>query len=266
MAFCKQCGTKLDDGIKYCINCGAAIDGITNDEQNPYAPPQHESVPISERRRYIDYDVLQPNSALRACSRKQLQGVWGQMALACFIYYIIILLASLIFSEANPISYNITNTIMTIAISLIAGPFALGFAGYFLKRVRDEEIALRNIFDGFKRFMPGVLVMCLMYLFIILWSLLLIIPGIIKGFGYSMAFLIMYDNPDIKPREAIKQSQIMMKGYKGKLFGLYFSFFGWMLLGIFTMGIGYLWLYPYMQLSVTNFYENLKEIQRNAQE
>jgi len=71
----------------------------------------------------------------------------------------------------------------------------------------------------------------------------------------------MYDNPDIKPLEAIKKSQIMMKGYKWKLFILHLSFIGWGLLCILTAGIGFLWLYPYVGLSEGNFYENLKRNQ-----
>ena len=280
MAFCVNCGKNLDDGTEYCPNCGKKTEGIANDAQNPYAPPQHDSVPIPARKRYIDYDVIQPNNVLRACARKQLPGVWGQMALAYFVYFLIIVLPQFIFSGQGKaripfgFSFNISwnnpgEAISTIAVYLIAGPFALGFAGYFIKRIRDEEITLGNIFDGFKRFFPSFLVMFFMVLFITLWSLLLVIPGIIKAFGYSMAYYVLHDNPAIGSLEAIKKSQILMKGYKFKLFCLYFSFIGWFLLGLLTFGIGYLWIYPYVNLSVANFYENLKEagkmeIEQNA--
>ncbi|MCL2067487.1 MAG: DUF975 family protein [Treponema sp.] len=150
---------------------------------------------------------------------------------------------------------------MSIFSFLAAGPFELGFAGYFIKRIRGEEIFTRNIFDGFKRFFPGFLLIFLIFIFTFLWSLLLIIPGIIKYYGYSMAFYIMYDNPDIKPLEAIKRSKIMMKGYKWKYFLLELSFIGWGLLTVLTLFIGTLWLNPYISLSKTNFYENLKKNQ-----
>jgi len=146
-----------------------------------------------------------------------------------------------------------------------SGPFALGFAGFFLKRILGGEIAVKNIFDGFSRFFRSFLVMFFTSLFTILWSLLLIIPGIIKGLGYSMAFYIMYDNPDIKPLEAIKESQIMMKGYKWKYFLLQLSFIGWIILASLTLGIGFFWLSPYMNLSMANFYENLKRNRENNQ-
>ena len=171
------------------------------------------------------------NEDLRALARQQLKGAWGKMALAVFI---------------------------------VSGAFYLGFSGMFLKRMRGEEVFVENIFDGFKRFLPSLLLMFFYTLFIVLWSLLLIIPGIIKSLGYSMAFFIMNDNPEIKPLEAIKRSQIMMRGYKGKLFMLCLSFIGWGLLGLLTLGIGYLWLTPYIGLSISNFYENLKQNQEKV--
>ena len=264
MAFCKNCGINLDEGAKSCTSCGTKTGENAHEGQNPYAPPVHDSVPISGRRNYIDYGVIQTNRELRACARKQLQGVWGQMALAIFVCWLISFLLSF-FSGLSQIYIGMGSTILTIAVILIGGPFALGFAGYFLKRIRDEEIALKNIFDGFKCFIPSILVIFFMGLFVFLWSLLLIIPGIIKALDYSMSFFIMYDNPEIKPLEALKKSQIMMKGYKLKLFCLFLSFIGWFLLvGLLTLGIGFFWLGPYFQLSGTNFYENLKETQAKA--
>ena len=237
----------------------------------------------------MNFDEIQPNRELRAYARGQLNGVWGKMALTIFILWLIYLPASffstltsinMYFNLIGPYlylfgldtpdfipSFPVITNVLTIAVILSVGPFTLGFAGYFLKRVRGEEIATKNIFDGFNRFFPSFLVWFFTGLFTFLWSLLLIIPGIIKMYGYSMAFYIMYDNPEIKPLEAIKKSQIMMKGYKGKLFLLQLSFIGWALLcSFFTFGIGSLWLIPYRGLSTANFYENLKRNQENSQE
>jgi uncharacterized membrane protein len=220
--------------------------------------------------------------------------VWGAMAFTYFIYaliytpyYIVSYMDSALKAEDNNLFFNpvdiyivdlidtyipdiaflipLVNGVLSIAVLLAAGPFALGFAGFFLKRIRGQQIAVENIFDGFKRFLPGVLTMFFTVLFTVLWSLLLIIPGIIKAFGYSMAFYIMYDNPGMKPREALKKSQIMMKGYKLKLFLLELSFIGWMILASIPFGLGFLWLSPYMYLSIANFYENLKRNQENSQ-
>jgi uncharacterized membrane protein len=94
--------------------------------------------------------------------------------------------------------------------------------------------------------------------FIALWSCLLIVPGIVKFFSYSMAYYILRDNPDMSALDAITASRNMMNGYKGKLFGLYLSFIGWWFLCLFSFGVGYLWLTPYISLSCANFYEDLK--------
>jgi uncharacterized membrane protein len=241
----------------------------------------------------MNYEKIQPNRELRAYARAQLNGAWGGMAYTFFIYYLILfpsnifsLLDSILNSHdefslylrinvQNFLDINmpdfvplipVINNILALAVLIVAGPFALGFAGFFLKRLRGEHIAVENIFDGFKRFFPGFLTMFFTVFFTCLWSLLLVIPGIIKAFGYSMAFYIMYDNPEMKPLEALKKSQIMMKGYKFKLFLLELSFIGWMILAAIPFGLGFLWLNPYMQLSMANFYENLKRHQENNQE
>jgi uncharacterized membrane protein len=230
----------------------------------------------------MDYTTIQPNYELRACSREQLKGVWGSMALAFFVYFLIAFLPYLLssFNDAwdsiedlldgssryyddRASSSAITN-ILYLAMMITSGAFALGFVGYFLKRIRGEEITLTNIFDGFKRFWPAFVLSFFSALFIALWSLLLLIPGIIKAYAYSMAYYILYDNPGMSTLEAIKKSQIMMKGYKGKLFLLHLSFIGWFLLGALSFGIAYLWIYPYMCLSIANFYENLKLTQEKA--
>jgi len=135
----------------------------------------------------------------------------------------------------------------------------LGFAGYSLRRIRGEEIRLTNIFEGFNHFFPSLLLYILTALFVFLWSLLLIIPGIVKGLGYSMAFYIMRDDPSIKPLEALRKSQLMMKGYRLKYLLLSLSFIGWAFLAFLTLCIGYFWLYPYIYLSTANFYENVKQ-------
>jgi uncharacterized membrane protein len=209
----------------------------------------------------MDYKIIQPNKELRACSRQQLNGIWGKMAFAFFIYSLITTLPQFIFWEYSPLHNSMLYKIMQIAILIMAGPFALGFAGYFVKRIRGEEISFENIFDGFNRFFPSFLVWFFTFLLTTLWSCLLIVPGIIKALGYSMAYYILYDNPGMKPLEAIKRSQNMMMGYKWKYFKLGLSFLGWALLGLLTLGIGYLWLYPYIYLANGNFYENLKKNQ-----
>jgi len=243
----------------------------------------------------MNYEKIQPNNELRAYARAQLNGVWGAMALTFFIYslfylpYYFFSILDSIMDSIDKYSFlsipfymlldsidmdiqdiellvTILNFVFAIALGITMGPFTLGFAGYFLKRVRGEEIAIKNIFDGFKRFANGFWLQFFTNFFTSLWCMLFIIPGIVKALSYSMAFYIMYDNPGVGSLEAIKKSQIMMKGYKFKLFLLYLSFIGWGFLCLLTFGIGLFWLNPYIYLSMANFYENLKRHQENNQD
>ena len=117
---------------------------------------------------------------------------------------------------------------------------------------------METLFDGFSDFARSLVASLLMCIFVFLWSLLLIIPGIIAALSYSMTYYILADNPDVTASEAINMSKRMMFGHKTELFWLYLSFIGWAILCLFTFGIGFLWLLPYIQTSTAIFYENIK--------
>ena len=104
------------------------------------------------------------------------------------------------------------------------------------------------------------------YGFTILWSLLLVIPGIIKSYSYAMTSFILKDEPEMKNNAAIEKSMAMMEGNKMKLFMLDLSFIGWAILCIFTLGIGLLFLQPYVAISRAAFYEDLKAQQGGSVE
>jgi uncharacterized membrane protein len=113
----------------------------------------------------MNYDEIQPNSELRAYARMQLKGVWGKMAFTFFVIFLIQLPYSVV-SGLDTIqkklydgdsSFSFTKIFLTIAALVLIGPFALGLAGYFLKRIRGEQIRLQNIFDGFSRFLQSFL-------------------------------------------------------------------------------------------------------------
>jgi uncharacterized membrane protein len=97
-----------------------------------------------------------------------------------------------------------------------------------------------------------------MQVYTLLWTLLFIIPGIIKSLSYAMTPFVLRDNPEMKNNEAIELSMKMMDGHKGDLFWLYLTFIGWGILCIFTFGIGYFWFAPYVQASTAQFYEEVK--------
>ena len=101
-------------------------------------------------------------------------------------------------------------------------------------------------------------------LFILLWTLLLIVPGIMKSMAYAMTEYILLDNPEISAEDAIHKSRVMMDGHKMKLFLMYLSFIGWAILCLFTLGLGFLLLVPYIETSVATFYQDLLEEQKKA--
>jgi uncharacterized membrane protein len=186
---------------------------------------------------------MKENSELRALARSQLHGGWLAAVGMLLVYGIIIGVSG----------------IVVVGPLVLGGPLTLGFMGYYLKKARGEPVKLENLFDGFKFFGTSFLLFLLESIFLFLWTCLFVIPGIVKFFSYSMAFYILRDNPDIGAVEAISRSRKMMAGHKRKLFGLYLGFIGWALLCFLSLGIGFLWLYPYISLSLANFYEDLKQ-------
>ena len=99
--------------------------------------------------------------------------------------------------------------------------------------------------------------MILPTIYIVLWSLLLLVPGIIKSFSYAMTNYILIDHPDLSVNEAITHSRHMMNGNKWRFFLLNLSFIGWGILCILTLGIGFIWLVPYMEATFAKFYLDL---------
>ena len=148
--------------------------------------------------------------------------------------------------------------IYQIAIFIVGGAVELGMNKFFIKQAYGQKAEIRDEFSCFSNFGKALGLRIVAGIFIGLWSLLFVIPGIIAAYRYSMAFYIMAENPNIGVMEAIDQSKAMMAGHKWRLFCLDISFIGWMILGIFTMGIGYLFLNPYMRAAQAHFYLDLK--------
>jgi uncharacterized membrane protein len=182
--------------------------------------------------------MLKSNSELRANALKSLKGKWGSGVII-----------SLIFA----FSYCV------FPFSLLITPVTVyGLAVACLKSYRGEQLTVDNLFDGFRKYVSTFGKMLLMYIYIMLWSLLFSIPGIIKSYSYAMTPYLICDHPDLGAEALICKSMKMMKGHKMKLFLLDLSFVGWWLLCILTLGIGLLWLIPYVQSARAAFYENLR--------
>jgi uncharacterized membrane protein len=148
--------------------------------------------------------------------------------------------------------------IMTTFLTSLIG---YGTYVFFLKLVRGEVRSYSDLFYYFKngqQFVRAILVTFFVTLFTVLWSLLLIIPGIIKSLAYSQVGYILKDNPTMKPLDAITLSRRMMDGYKWKLFLLGLSFIGWVFVVIITLGLGVLYVAPYYTTTLAQFHEEIK--------
>ncbi|MFU8793231.1 MAG: DUF975 family protein [Acholeplasmataceae bacterium] len=142
---------------------------------------------------------------------------------------------------------------------IIAGPLYVGLIYYFKKLQVQERTEFNIIFDGFKDpLTPSIVGYVLVLVFTFLWSLLFLIPGIIKSFSYAMTLYIIAENPTITATEAITRSREIMVGNKFRLFILYLSFIGWAILGIFTFGLAIIYIMPVIQASVLEFYNDVK--------
>ena len=157
--------------------------------------------------------------------------------------------------------------VLAIVLFVFAGCLEFGLCAYFLNnaRAKENKADLKQLFKGFttnisKNIVAGMLVA----VFTALWSLLFVIPGIVKSYAYSMTFYIMNDNPNLSASEAIKESQRMMKGYKMKAFLLDLSFIGWLFVGALCCGIGTLWVAPYMAAAKTELYQHIRANAQNA--
>ena len=165
-----------------------------------------------------------------------------------------------VFSAISPVVLKVfTNSSIFINIFLLY-PLMLGYtvAHNDLLVSGDARVTSNTIRHTFSGYLKNVGAMLLVYLFAALWALLLIIPGIIKGLAYSMTPFIIKEYPELSANQAIDLSIKMMKGHKFDLFYLYLSFLGWIILSMLTLGIGLLWVIPYMQTTVAAFYQEVK--------
>lgn len=191
--------------------------------------------------------MLKQNSELRAVARDTLSGNWLMAALAALVYMAV----------AGAVgSIPMMGGLVTF---LVITPLAYGLNVMFLDLIREgKEIEIGRMFDGFKDYgrITGTLILTAVYT--LLWMLLLIVPGIVKSYSYALTPYILKDEPDLKFNEAIEKSMRMMDGHKAKLFLLDLSFVGWAMLVLLTLGIGMVFLIPYMRTARAAFYEDVK--------
>jgi uncharacterized membrane protein len=146
---------------------------------------------------------------------------------------------------------------------LISGPLALSMAAIMLAIVnKNKKPSVEDLKFGFMNgnFLKGLEGFLRYAIFTYLWSLLFLIPGIIKGISYSQMFYILADDKDISAGDAQKKSMEMMEGYKADYFVLGLSFIPWILLVCITFGIAAIYVGPYMEATLALYYENLKKV------
>lgn len=150
---------------------------------------------------------------------------------------------------------------MYLGLIFLFFPLDVGYTNAFnaLYVEGDDRITGNTFRDSFGQYLKNVWAMFLMVLFVSLWSMLLLIPGIVKAYSYAMLPYILKDNPELSAMDAIRLSSKMMKGHKFDLFYLQLSFIGWAILAVLTGGIGLLWLQPYMMTTQASFYQDIKK-------
>jgi uncharacterized membrane protein len=202
--------------------------------------------------------MMPANVDIRRNVRAQLKGHWTNVVLCTLVMLIIAGVCSAVSgaSQDAPL-LGIVGTALTL---LIATPLGFGYSVALLRHMHgepDDDLVTRP-FMAFKDSGRYLGTSLLMVVYIFLWMLLFIIPGIIKGYSYAMTPYIMDEHPEFSADECIEASKKMMAGYKWKLFLLDLGFIGWLILCVLTLGILTLWVQPWMECSHVKFYDELK--------
>jgi len=184
-------------------------------------------------------------------SRELRSKAWNQLKGRYWMVFVVVLIYFAISGASYPLIVGL----------VVVGPLTVGLSYYLIDIVESDSKGdqFELLIEGFKKSLAtSIIANLLVMIFTFLWFLLFIIPGIIKSLAYSMTPYIIADNPDIEPMDAIDKSREMMHGNKMRLFFLYFSFIGWFLLSALTLGVGFIFLMPYIQTTVANFYVDLR--------
>lgn len=199
------------------------------------------------------------NEALSA-----LRGNWANALVAT----IILVALALFFSSNDAInSYYqriVINPFIGYSLSFVSLfvllPLAVGYSNSMrvLLETGDNRLTNNSFSLGFGNCLHVVWGMILSTIYIFLWTLLLIIPGIIKSYSYALTPYILVEHPEMSANEAIEESMRLMDGHKFDLFYLQLSFIGWAILSILSLGLGFFWLIPYQMTAQAAFYRDIK--------
>lgn len=244
-----------------------------------------------------NYIVKENYSTIRENARMHLKNNWMKVTLGVALGIILMAMIPLFFELVLPQGFGVEEKIINLSDYIsytskstswlgrayqlfFSGVFSVGLASFMLNFVRLKRINAGNIFNGFEYYLKTLALNFMISLFVFLWTLLFIIPGIIAIYRYSQAFYLLADNPDKGIMECITESKLRMRGNKATLFILQLTFIGWaflaalplsfmlaflpdnpnMLMFFIVYFIGFIPFYPliaYEKTSETIFYELL---------
>lgn len=187
---------------------------------------------------------------------------WWKMTLATIAIYLISGGFSIYVNIATVINHDDPSPTVgysSSVITLLLIPFTIAASGYYLNHIRGFNPEWKSLYkEGIDSYGSYLVTGVLVNAFTVLWSLLFVVPGIIKAIAYSQAKYVIHDNPRLKGKEAIEISKRMTNGFKGDLFSMYLSFIGWYILVGLTGGILSIYVTPYVETTAAMYYENLK--------
>lgn len=187
---------------------------------------------------------------------------WWKMTLATIALYLLNGGISIYVNIVTAINHDDPSTTVGYSssiITLLLIPFTIAASGYYLNHIRGFNPEWKSLYkEGIDNYGSYLVTGVLVNVFTFLWSLLFVVPGIIKSLAYSQAKYVIHDNPRLKGKEAIEISKRMTNGFKGDLFSMYLSFIGWYILVGLTGGILSIYVTPYVETTAAMYYENLK--------
>ena len=173
-------------------------------------------------------------------------------------------------SSESDIGVLIIELIISFVCGILAMIIDVGLIRWMTNFINDKETKIEILFSKFKDWKQVTMVFIHQFAMVLLYTLLLIIPGMIKALGYSLVPYILANDSNMGSDEVLKLSEKMMKGHKMDLFIFSLSFIGWHLLAIFTLGILEIWIIPYQETATTKYlldikaeYENNNQTQNN---
>ena len=196
-------------------------------------------------------------SELKQNAKDRLKNNWG-LALGIIIVCTLISCIPNLLAEIDSESFAISIIIPIITL-VITGPLTIGQCKFFINLANRSNPKFSDLWYGFNNMLRAIGVTLLVGVIVFIGSILFIIPGIILAFMYSQVYYIMAENPEMSIMNCLKESSRIMKGHKMDLFILELSFLGWGILMVITLGIAGLYVLPYYNATLTNFYLDIKD-------